>query len=345
MATVEKFNEDVYLISWKTKNTKFVGSTEMTVNIPEISQSCRFTYRMHPVPPRINNSILEMEIEPFPLVPQNENCKMLQPVSVLAIKNGVKVSMQLKNSKWTATFSGICACGQPMCGSSLNVVFQIWIDFKLTSMKTETKHVMSHLLNLWETKTLADVTFKFKEKEVEAHTIIIASGSPVLAAMFQNSFKEKQERVVVIDSNTAVFEKMLRFFYTGDADLNTADVTDLLILANMYGVDPLKEKCALFMAENLTVENVIRYLVVSHLHLSPCLYESALEFISENSEAIVTKEDWIDLMKSYHELSVAAVQKMVLKKKKTESRKDNVNVDEEFSEEENHEEESAEEMY
>nr|CAG4651492.1 EOG090X0JAK [Simocephalus serrulatus] len=54
----------------------------MTVNIPEISQSCRFTYRMHPVPPRINNSILEMEIEPFPLVPQNENCKMLKPMSV-----------------------------------------------------------------------------------------------------------------------------------------------------------------------------------------------------------------------------------------------------------------------
>lgn len=330
MATVKIIREDVFLISWPAKNPNYYGQpAETTIQIPEIYQSCRLCYKKDTV--KHKKTILEIEIDQLLPLNGSKKYKILKPASVLAINSGIEKTMEFTNDeKWTTTFTESCTYGQRANDHSVNL--HILIELNSASMKAETKHVMDHLSNLWETKKLADVTFKFQEKELKAHTLIVTSGSPALAAMFQHDFKENKERVVKIkDTKATVFEKMLQFFYTGDAGLDDdeLDTTDLLILANKYGVDSLKEKCALYMTENLTVDNVIGYLVVAHLHQSLSLYKSALKFISQNSKAIVLRKDWLNLMKNYHEISSAAVKMMVLTPTELESSKTNDEAEEE----------------
>ena len=180
-------------------------------------------------------------------------------------------------------------------------------------VKRESKHVLDNLRNLWIEKTLADVTFKFEEKVIKAHSLIVASGSPVFCAMFQNDFKEKSERIVEIkDIHPNVFDHLLRYIYTGDADLDNVDVGGLLAASEKYGMDSLKEECALRLSQDLNVENAVRNLVLAHLNNSLVLQQYTLDFISKNSKTICCRADWMELIKNYPELSFAAVKKMVL---------------------------------
>jgi hypothetical protein len=144
--------------------------------------------------------------------------------------------------------------------------------------------------------------------------LILASGSPILAAMFENDFKEKQERVAhITDIKANIFENLLQYIYTGDASLETEveDAAELLIAADKYAVETLKEECAVYLSKDLKVENAARYLVLAHLHNSTVLHEATLQFMSENAKAVCSRKDWMDIIKNYPELCFQATQLMV----------------------------------
>ena len=77
--------------------------------------------------------------------------------------------------------------------------FEICIDCKpdcvVSVKKKGQKHVLEQLAKLFQPKTGSDVIFKCGEEIIlKAHTLILASGSPILAAMFQNDFIENRDR-------------------------------------------------------------------------------------------------------------------------------------------------------
>lgn len=228
--------------------------------------------------------------------------------------------MILENTKWTTTWmltAGRNTC--QYCGNfstaSFNILIDLTPDMEFTVKKGAT-HVLDHILNLWKTKTLSDVTFRCNDKEIKAHVMIVASCSPVLAAMFSNDYKESHERIVDIkDFTPDTFSRLLRFMYTGDASLETdvteEGITELLIAADKYAVETLKKECAQYLSRNLKVENAARFLVLAHLHNSCVLHESTLEFMSKNAKAVCSRKDWMDLIKNYPELCFQATQLMV----------------------------------
>jgi hypothetical protein len=184
----------------------------------------------------------------------------------------------------------------------------------LCSLKKGSQHVLDHLLNLWKTKTLADVEFQCDGKSIKAHTLILASGSPVLAAMFENDFKEKHEKTVdIVDIKANIFENLLQYIYTGEVALETEveDVTELLVAAEKYAVETLKDECAIYLTKDLKVENAARYLVFAHLQNSSMLHEATLQFMSQNAKAVCSRKDWMDIIKTYPELCFQATQLMV----------------------------------
>lgn len=173
------------------------------------------------------------------------------------------------------------------------------------------RNALGLLSNLWEEKNLSDVTFKFANKTIEAHTLILASSSPVLAAMFQHGFQENRERVVEIqDIAPNVFESLLRYIYTGGVDFKCVDAAELMVAADKYGIVSLKEDSAQFLSQNITLGNASCYLVLSHLHTLPTLLQSTLDFMSRNAQAICSSNDWMDVIKNYPELSFTAMQRM-----------------------------------
>jgi len=65
--------------------------------------------------------------------------------------------------------------------------------------------------------------------QIVTHTAVVASGSPVFSAMFeQENFKETSRKAVEIDDiGPGVFQEMLRFLYAcADPQLEEADVTE-----------------------------------------------------------------------------------------------------------------------
>ncbi|XP_046449106.1 speckle-type POZ protein-like [Daphnia pulex] len=314
MASMQKIREGIFKISWMNLIPS-TPSSNVEVILPEIAESCKLSYEyIKQNGLYLKEVVLEIDIV---FSPTNKKPRNLDTVTILASKDGKNQIMKFENSKWKAAFNNNVQDHQCHCGklSGFNLNFEIVIDLTSNStilVKKESKHVLDNLWNFWMEKTLADVTFKFKEQVIKAHTLIVASGSPVLCAMFQNDFQEKLEKIVEIkDIQLNVFDHLLRYIYTGDADLDNVDVPGLLAASEKYGMDSLKEECALRLSQDLNVENAVRNLVLAHLHNSPKLQKSTLDLMSRNAKAICSRRDWMELIKKYPELSFAAMQMMV----------------------------------
>ena len=85
----------------------------------------------------------------------------------------------------------------------------------------------------------------------------------------------------------------------------------LFIASDKYQIESLKllsEKCLL---SKLKVTNVVRNLVLAHLHIAPQLTEACLKFIAMNNKAMWDQPEWKDLMKSYPDLFFTASHRMM----------------------------------
>lgn len=316
MASAQKLRENLLSISWGAVNCVAANGQVIITDFPDVFESCQLSYNI------IGQEIV-LELN-FVLSKTSKPTK-LETISILAAKDGVKQKMNLSQTKWTTSWAPAPVWVAPArrnncqyCGLYPTASFDILIDLNPDldfTMTKGAKHVLDHILNLWKTNTLSDVTFRCKGKEIKAHVMIVASCSPVLAAMFGNDFKEKHEKVVNIkDITPETFSRLLRFMYVGDASLETVaedDLSELLTAADKYGVETLKEDCALHMSRNLKIENAARFLVLAHLHNSSVLHETTLEFMSKNAKAVCSRKDWMDVIKNYPELCFQAMQLMV----------------------------------
>ena len=214
---------------------------------------------------------------------------------------------------WEAIWTEITTTNFSKFCSNLAKTFEIIIEMDPTfSLGPGQKCGLKHLRRLWESKTMADITFKCENRDVKAHSVIISSGSPVLAAMFQNDFKEKREQIAVIQEIKAeVFERLLFFIYTGRIDVefeDTAALIDVMVAAGMYDVASLKDECELYLSKHLSVENATSYLILAHFHDANRLHKATLKYMQRNYEAICTRQDWKNLLKDHLDLGIQATQ-------------------------------------
>lgn len=87
--------------------------------------------------------------------------------------------------------------------------------------------------SLFETGKFSDVILNCSGSEFSAHKSILASRSPVFAAMFEHEMEEKkQNRVEIIDMEKNVLSEMLKFIYTGKSTNLDRMAADLLAAAD-----------------------------------------------------------------------------------------------------------------
>ena len=94
---------------------------------------------------------------------------------------------------------------------------------------------------------LCDVQLNFEEEtSVGAHTLILASGSPVFSATFECGLSESQSRTVSIDDiDREVFCQLLIYLNTGsNPKLKAESITQSLFVASdKYDVESLENEC------------------------------------------------------------------------------------------------------
>lgn len=308
--TCEKLGEGVFLILWT--NSDCDSSSTTSTDMEDVFQSVKLNYAVEEEDDEedVDHEVyLELEFLPNNDIKKTKFTQSWEPTNVLAIKHGEKQEMELIDSKWVTRFPYAFVC----CKDA--VTFEIIITFankSTTPKKKGSERVVSHLAHLWETKELADVTFQFEDEQIHAHTLIVTSGSCVLAAMIKRDIQVDEKCVIKInDVKVSVFKCLLRFIYTGDFDLEQVDVASLFVAADKYGVEFLKEECALTLMNELSVDNASVYLVLSHLHNCPDLFKAAMDFMSKHPKEICSRMDWMNIIVNYPQLCFQATQNMI----------------------------------
>jgi speckle-type POZ protein len=193
---------------------------------------------------------------------------------------------------------------------SVQLVIESWntVDFKSRAKGPHNsgQAVLNNLSKLLDTGANADVHFVFKESTIVAHSAVIATSSPVFAAMFQQGkFREAHTKTVDIeDVDPGVFRQLLRFLYSGQVpEWEDADVMEpLFVAADKYQVDALKSLCEDCLIPKLELENAIRFLVLAHLHSAPKLQQAAVKCLRAHRNELWKLEEWKELAKNYTDL-------------------------------------------
>lgn len=86
----------------------------------------------------------------------------------------------------------------------------------------------------------ADFHFIFKLKNdrcerVPVHKMLLANASDVFQVMFDNSWNETNE-VVIVDASADAFKEFLQFFYLGKVELTMRNITEVMNLGKKYDV-------------------------------------------------------------------------------------------------------------
>ncbi|XP_044318534.1 BTB/POZ and MATH domain-containing protein 2-like [Triticum aestivum] len=152
--------------------------------------------------------------------------------------------------------------------------------------------MLRHLQRMLEDGKGADVTINVGGRAFRAHRCVLAARSPVFDAELFGPMKRKDaERVEVHDMDPAVFELLLHFIYTdslpGDGEGCGVAVTQhLLVAADRYAVDKLKEACDVKLRRSLDVRTVATTLALAEQHHCPLLRDACVTFMSSSRKVL-----------------------------------------------------------
>ncbi|XP_043287917.1 ARMADILLO BTB ARABIDOPSIS PROTEIN 1-like [Venturia canescens] len=143
------------------------------------------------------------------------------------------------------------------------------------------------LRDMFESKTLGDVTFVFDDKQLLAHKSVLAARSEVFQAMFSGEMKEKDtSRVEIVDTKAEIFEEFLKYLYIGELNDFNNKIEDMLLLSVKYQVCELKEMCEEYMLKNVYETNAVQYLFIANKCHCAALKKKALNILENSSRAL-----------------------------------------------------------
>ena len=123
--------------------------------------------------------------------------------------------------------------------------------------------------------------------------------------MLTGGYREAADATIDINAvGHDAFLCVLSFLYTGKLPreirpcLSPQLAVDLLGVANLYGIDPLKRLCADIIARNLDCENAAAVLEAAEAHGVPQLRAACTDFIVANFAAVVRTDAFRELIRA-----------------------------------------------
>jgi len=131
------------------------------------------------------------------------------------------------------------------------------------------------LKQLWKEEKFSDVQFSVGGQLISAHKTIICCRCAPMGAMFTNPhFLESNMKVLpVLDVTFEIFCEMMEFIYTGNCNITEYNATELLVVANLYHLQRLKEMCEKAIEAGVDDQNRIQLLQFSNIYQAMQLEE------------------------------------------------------------------------
>jgi len=175
----------------------------------------------------------------------------------------------------------------PLCGLETEIETGIESEKRSSTFSTQ----MLGLLTSTR-QNFSDVKIQCSDGVVDCHCALLAARSPVFKAMFSHSTKETESRLIhVEDMDKETCLKMLEYMYTGQLVTGNVDLK-LLIVADKYNIEDLKEFCERQLMRNLDFDNLMETLIIADRHNCELLKQKALNVFSMNSYKLLDVPDW-----------------------------------------------------
>lgn len=143
---------------------------------------------------------------------------------------------------------------------------------------------------------LLDVRFKIDSHVFSAHRVVLASCSPYLRAMFTCGMREStQEEIELKDIEPQAMELLIEFAYTGEIEVTTGNVQDLLPAAGILQLRDLKVACCEFLSDHMDVTNCLGIKQFADMHSCPDLVKKSNRFIIRKFSDVVKTDEFLEI--------------------------------------------------
>ncbi|XP_059152446.1 BTB/POZ domain-containing protein 17-like [Physella acuta] len=168
----------------------------------------------------------------------------------------------------------------------------------------DSKAFVERFAVLFNSSSFSDVHLRVGEQSFYAHRFILASASKVFEAMFGDSSaweesRQQDIRLVEEEACQAVFYDFLRYFYSASINMTTDKALPLLLLADKYNVQSLRNACVDYMMkhiEELPDKNkTLTWYHYSKLTGPEKLRDTCKNFIVSNFSVILDAPDWVEM--------------------------------------------------
>ncbi|XP_063543911.1 uncharacterized protein LOC134752220 [Cydia strobilella] len=132
--------------------------------------------------------------------------------------------------------------------------------------------------SLHEDEHYTDFQLSATDGTVAVHKVLLAANSPVFKTMLSGEWKEATEGCLKVKGVTLrTLNHLKDYMYLGV--LPNSDVCSLLLVANCYLIDTLKQECIIKIAQSVTPENLHKLLEFSTHNQIPELTYAILEAV------------------------------------------------------------------
>ncbi|KAL9958784.1 hypothetical protein ACROYT_G035845 [Oculina patagonica] len=133
---------------------------------------------------------------------------------------------------------------------------------------------------------------------IPAHKFVLSMCSPVFFAMFCGKMALRSQSVDLPDCEYEGVLEMLRYMYSGEAELNEGNVMQVLYVAKKYIVKSLADECIKFLQATLDPENVFSIRPYARQYDENILLDQCWEMIDRETEEAVKSEGFVTIERS-----------------------------------------------
>ncbi|CAB4270218.1 unnamed protein product [Prunus armeniaca] len=133
-----------------------------------------------------------------------------------------------------------------------------------------------------------------------AHTVVLASRSPVFRAILENG----TTKIEFFELWPQEFGAFINYLYTGEICLDQELARKLLVVAEKYQVHHLQDLCQKFLVSNLNWDNSLATYTFGHDHNDKQIIDAALMVITNNIEKLASSREYAELKRSHPQLII-----------------------------------------
>lgn len=138
---------------------------------------------------------------------------------------------------------------------------------------------------------LCDIEIVIGDRKISAHRVILAAVAPDFYQFV--SSENYQETLTEIYADAV--ESLVNFCYTGVIEVQSEQIANFLVCADLFKLINIKEACIGFITLNLNAKNVIKFKQVANCIKNKSLICAADKFICNNFDEVVSSPNFLKI--------------------------------------------------